>query len=770
MLKYEDIIDAPLGKLKEAADDWSEMVTKLQRLAEVANDGMKVKAGKAEWDGVNAGVTKGFIGKTAKEFKDAVAEARGVKLVLEDAHTAFKKAKDDLVNIRDVEGRAAGIHVDAKGKVTPRRPLEENVAARHDPDYPEALRKQKEAVGSWQKKIDLIVDNCNDTDVAFKNALEANVSEGKDFSSPKYKNLDQEEAARAADLARKGRDLTHAQLQALNELLRDNANSTEFATGFYEKLGPEKALTFFGQLAMDTHKGVNLDEERLKDVQVLQKNLGLNLATASQDKAFTAEWGPELRKMGTERFPLARNDYGGPFGYQLLGGIMRYGNYDPKFLNPMAEHVVQLRQKDHDFFYASKGVPGGPENPFNPSGFNGSGYDPVNSMLEALGHSPEAAKQFFSAEPTAYDEDGTPKKGDADLGENKDGQKITSYLEFFQDEEYDPFFDVTGHHPDDVKKSVQYMPDALGKALEAATTGHGWDDPSPTLKRDEVTAGIMQKVIDSYGVDSGLRDRHEQMKDSLARMGAAYIDGLNYSTYNFGGYGDAAGRDELFGKGRNESGAIDFGENAALRFMAAVAADDEGYRTLSSAQQVYQASGLRSFGESAEDALAFGGNATKVHGILDESRSIGIRDEFADDEDAKNLAMEKSAEWRKAGVSGAVTAVVGVGSAVVLGPAAGVVAAVAVPLVMETAGGAVNTQFGTDTLEYLKESEYNNDDQARTAIETESTQGERSAAAAMFHYADSVGMTKHERRDLFYDIEQNYNSGVTAAGRSMKVN
>ncbi|MFF7011548.1 hypothetical protein ACFY9Y_33480 [Streptomyces fimicarius] len=770
MLKYEDIIDAPLGKLKEAADDWSEMVTKLQRLAEVANDGMKVKADKAEWDGVNAGVTKGFIGKTAKEFKDAVAEARGVKLVLEDAHTAFKKAKDDLVNIRDVEGRAAGIHVDAKGKVTPRRPLEENVAARHDPDYPEALRKQNEAVDSWQKKIDLIVDNCNDTDVAFKNALEANVSEGKDFSSPKYKNLDQEEAARAADLARKGRDLTHAQLQALNELLRDNANSTEFATGFYEKLGPEKALTFFGQLAMDTHKGVNLDEERLKDVQVLQKNLGLNLATASQDKAFTAEWGPELRKMGTERFPLAKNDYGGPFGYQLLGGIMRYGNYDPKFLNPMAEHVVQLRQKDHDFFYASKGVPGGPENPFNPSGVNGSGYDPVNSMLEALGHSPEAAKQFFSAEPTAYDEDGTPKKGDADLGENKDGQKIISYLEFFQDEEYDPFFDVTGHHPDDVKKSVQYMPDALGKALEAATTGHAWDDPSPTLKRDEVTAGIMQKVIDSYGVDSGLRGRHEQMKDSLARMGAAYIDGLNYSTYNFGGYGDAAGRDELFVKGRNESGTTDFGENAALRFMAAVAADDEGYRTLSSAQQVYQASGLRSFGERTEDALAFGGNATKVRGILDESRSIGIRDEFADDEDAKNLAMEKSAEWRKAGVSGAVTAVVGVGSAVVLGPAAGVVAAVAVPLVMETAGGAVNTQFGTDTLEYLKESEYNNDDQARTAIETESTQGERSAAAAMFHYADSVGMTKHERRDLFHDIEQNYNSGVTAAGRSMKVN
>ncbi|MEU6043704.1 hypothetical protein [Streptomyces griseus] len=40
MLKYEDIIDAPLGKLKEAVDDWSEMVTKLQCLTEVANSGI----------------------------------------------------------------------------------------------------------------------------------------------------------------------------------------------------------------------------------------------------------------------------------------------------------------------------------------------------------------------------------------------------------------------------------------------------------------------------------------------------------------------------------------------------------------------------------------------------------------------------------------------------------------------------------------------------------------------------------------------------------
>lgn len=203
--------------------------------------------------------------------------------------------------------------------------------------------------------------------------------------------------------------------------------------------------------------------------------------------------------------------------------------------------------------------------------------------------------------------------------------------------------------------------------------------------------------------------------------------------------------------------------------MVAVATDDEGYRMLSGAQQVYEASGLRSFGDSKDDAQAFGGNATKVHGILDESRSFGISVEFKDDEDAKNLAMEKSAEWRKAGVSGAVTAVVGVGSAVVLGPAAGVVAAVAVPLVMESAGNAVSAQYGTDTLQYLKDAEFSNDDQALTSIDRNASQGKVSAAAVMFHYADSVGMTEQEKRALFAEIETQYNNGATAVRHHGKV-
>ncbi|MFF9349933.1 hypothetical protein [Streptomyces sp. NPDC014734] len=760
MLKFEDIVDAPVGKLKTAVDDWAEMVTKLERLAGDARDGMKAKADKAEWKGVNAGVTKGFIGKTVKEFEDAAAEAKGMKQILDDAHAAIKKAKDELMGIRDEEGPKAGIHVDSKGKVAARHPLDEVVgAAQRDPDYPELLRQQKATITSWQKKIDSIVDNCNDTDTAFKNALEANVADRKDFDAPRYTKLDQEEADRAAALAAKGRDLTHVQLQALNELLRDNSGSVEFAKNFYKNLGPEKSLAFFGQLSMNAYGPTEADKERLKDVQELQKNLGLNLATASHDKNFTAEWGPELRKLGTQRIPLQRYD-DGPFGYQLLGGMLRYGNYDPNFLNPIAEHVVQLRQKDHGFFYASKDMRGGAANPFNPSGVNGAGYDPVLGVLEALGHSPAAAKQFFSEEPTVYGQDGTSGAGVADLGTDKDGKKIGGYLEFFQNEDYKDFADASGQVADGVKKSEEYMPDALGKALEAATTGHSWDDPSPVLRRDDVTAGIMKDVIESYGKDSGLMERHEALKGSLARMGAAYIDALNYSTYNFGGAGDEVGRGDLFARSSDGTSRTDFGEMATRRFLASIAQDEEGYKTLMSAQQVYEASGLKSFGaERQDEALSFGGNGAKIHGILDGARDHAIIQEYKNDEEAKNLELEKKAEWRKSGVSGALSAVIGVGSAVVLGPAAGVVAVTAVPVVMETVGSAVDTGYATDTLQYLKDNEYKNDDEALDAIDSNDEAGQRSAVLPLLNYADSVGMTSQERHGLLPLVENQYRNG-----------
>ena len=764
MLTYDNVHHAPLDKMKAAADDWSAMKGKLDKLADDARTTMAAKAKDDYWRGVNAEVTKPFVDKTAKEFEDAAKAADGIHKILEDGYNAFKKAKDDLRTIAETDAPAKGFLVKADGTVEAREPLSQikDPGARHDPDFQDLVRKERADIQAMQDRIKAILEVCTEADVACSNALKANITGDKNnFSAPKYASLDAEEAQRAVDLAKKGRDISHEELMRLNELLKDNSGSKEFSRTFYDGLGPKGSLEFFGQLSTDTYDYSKVDKERLADVQELQKNLGLNLATATQGgDAWTDKWSTDMRKLGTERIPLVKYDNNPAFGYQLLGGIMRYGDYDKRFLVPIAEHVTQLHAKDPYMFAESKPMGGGwLKNQYNPSGVNGSGFDPMVSMLEALGHSPEASKDYFSKEPTSYNKDGSVG-GTIDLDPKKDGNQNDGYLKYFQNKEYDFFPDVEGHNPDDWKKTAEYMPDALGHALEAATTGHGWDDPNPQLHRDEKSAEIMKQVIDSYGTNTELREQHKPLMDSLGRMGAAYIDDLNYSTYNFGDSGDALGRDKLFGASSDGSSRTDFGEGASLRFMNAVAGDEDGYKTLSAAQQVFEAGGLKALEGDKDSQLTFLHNSTKLHGILDESRIDAISLEFKDQEEAKNLEMEKQAEWRKSAVSGGVAAVVGVGSAVVLGPAAGLMAATAVPIIMETVGSTISTDYASDTLQYLKDNEYKNDDDADSAVVDARQEGRRAVVVPALNVAEMQGLTQTERQELIREIEYSYNTGA----------
>jgi hypothetical protein len=764
VLTFDNVYQAPLDRMKASADDWSAMKGKLEKLADDARTTMAAKAKDDYWRGVNAEVTKPFVDKTAKEFDDAAKAADGIHKVLEDGYNAFKRAKDDLKKIVETEAPAKGFRVKSDGTVEAVEPLSrtKDQGMRHDPDFQDMVRKERADIEAMQRRIDAIVETCDDADVSCSNALKANITGDKhNFSGPKYTSLDAEEAQRAVDLAKRGRDISHEELMRLNELLKDNSGSKEFSRTFYDGMGPKGALEFFGQLSTDTYDYSKVDKERLADVQELQRNLGMNLATATQGgDAWTDKWSTEMRKLGTERIPLVKYDNNPAYGYQLLGGIMRYGDYDKKFLVPIAEHVTQLHAKDPYMFADSKPMGGGwLKNQYNPSGVNGSGFDPMVSMLEALGHSPEASKEFFSKDPTSYNKDGSVG-GTIDLDPKKDGNQNDGYLKYFQNKEYEFFPDVEGHNPDDWKKTAEYMPDALGHALEAATTGHGWDDPNPQLHRDEKSAEIMKQVIDSYGTNTELREQHKPLMDSLGKMGAAYIDDLNYSTYNFGDSGDALGRDKLFGASSDGSSRTDFGDGASLRFMNAVAGDEDGYKTLSAAQQVFEAGGLKALEGDKDSQLTFLHNSTKVHGILDESRIDAISLEFKDQEEAKNLEMEKQAEWRKSAVSGGVAAVVGVGSAVVLGPAAGLVAATAVPIIMETAGSTISTGYASDTLQYLKDNEYKNDDEADSAVVDARQEGRRAVVVPALNVADMQGLTQTERQELIREIEYSYNTGA----------
>ncbi|MFD7979968.1 hypothetical protein [Streptomyces sp. NPDC059071] len=769
MLTFDNVYQAPLDKMKAAAGRWSEMKGKLEALAEDARRTMAAKAKAEDWRGVNAEVTKPFIDKTAKEFEDAAKAAEGIHRILADGYRAFRKAKNDLTKIVETDAPHGGLVVRGDGTVEARYSVQRDAIARPDPESPASDREQREAIAAMKRRIDAVVDSCDDADEACSNALRANITGDKhDFSAPRYGSLDAEEAQRAVGLARKGRELSHEELVRLNELLGDNTASKAFSRAFYDGLGPKGALEFFGHLATDTYGGNESepDKQRLADVRALQKNLGLNLATATQGgDGWTDQWSAEMRKLGTERVPLSRNDNSPAFGYQLLGGILRNGDYDPRFLVPIAEHVTQLHGRDPHFFAQNTG--GWIRDPYNPSGVNGSGFDPVVPMLEALGHSPEAAKRFFSAEPTPYERDGSVG-GTLDLGKDKDGAAIGNYLDFFANEKYESFADVDGLDAGAAKKAADYMPDALGHALEAATLGHAWDDPRPELHRDVTTAEIMTRVVAKYGDEAGLVKEHQSaLADSLGNMGAGYIDDLNWALAK-------NEPDSPFTPAGDRAAHPLFGRRAAVEFLSTLGQYPDAYATVSTAERLYTTSVLeaqvghdgRIDEAGARQAVRTGAT---LQGLLDESRAGQVKAEGMKAHEDYEKAQEKKAAWVEFGTTVAIAA--GVAFLPATAAAAGA-AAIVVPLAVETGSGAMETMAGQVIGDWSEKAVDDHKASTEEAIhkETKSTYeaGRCSAESPMERFVKQhrSEVSDDFRQNLVDAVDNGYSKGNSLSGQT----
>ncbi|MEU8654572.1 hypothetical protein [Streptomyces sp. NPDC048737] len=760
-LTYTDLIEVDLGRLGTAVSDWDSTVKGLKKLAESARTGMLAKSDAARWAGVNATVTRGFVAKTAKEVADLHTEAGSIHRVLDDAHTELVSLQRQI-RAAQADARKRGISVQDHGDGTVHCVYPH---VRGDTDV--RTKEENEARDELEGRINRILAHACEIDASVTRAL--NKSHGNDAHNAghsSYESLDDAQAERAAELAKIGPKMTDKQYMELNSIMRFNARDADFSTDFYKSLGgPKDALEFYGRMSLAGTAGD--DKERLALTRQLQKNMGLALASATDPdnrSHLSASWSTEFRKLGTQPIPL-HSAGSAPYGYQILGGMLRYGNYDARFINPIAEHIVQLHRKDPYRFMENKPMSAGYDldRGFNPSGKNGTGYDPLTSVLEGLGHSPEAAKRFFTDTPTVYREDGTVDK-DATLGDSG------FYFDELNKQDFEWAPDSLAHpSSDEAKHARETGPDALGHALEAATTGAAWDADPPVLRRDEETWKIMEKVVLRYNVASEDGPPPEVMKDSLARMGAAYIDDLNYSINDFGGSGDPLNRDAHFGKSSDGSIRTSFGEDPAANFMMLVAGDADGYQTLASAQQVYMGSGLAAFENNQDNAKLFAENAAKVSGILDESRSHGIREEFKDDETAKTLERTQQGEWRKSLMTGVVTATAAGGTALLLGPAAGLVATTVVPIVLESGVSTVSTAYGNHTMQYLQDTEYKNDPQALQAVQGLELVGERAVVQPILGYAQTTGMNDTDAKNFVNEIEKSYLAGKAVISSNEKV-
>ncbi|MER7759286.1 hypothetical protein [Streptomyces sp. NPDC097619] len=680
MLKFADVYGLRLGRLQDAAADWGAMAARLERLAGDSRTSLVTRARAADWRGVNAAVTQPFLAKTAKEFADAAAAARGVHTLLVDGHDAFRHAQRALRAIVSTEAPARRLVVDPDtGRVRPADPLRGHPEAHREPDYAALVRREDAAVAALQARIAAVLESCDEADRSLARALRADATDQPHgFSPARFGSLDAEEAHQALLLARKGPALTTAELAALDELLADNHASPEFTTRFYEGLGPRGALEFYGRMARDAYSYGEPDPARLDAARDLQRYLGLSLATATDPDHrvhLGAEYAAELRRLGTERIPLGRYDPSPPYGYQLLGGILRHGDYDRRFLVPVAEDVVRIHAADPHFFGGSRPPLGGrARHLLNPSGQGGSGYDPVVSVLEALGHSPEAARAFFD-----------PENPPVELGTDADGRPLTSYLDYFARAEVPGLPDTESADPEEREHARAHLPDALGHALEAATLGHAWDAPNPVLHRTEQGAGIMREVVVKWGGDPALLRAQEPLADSLGRMAAGHTDDLARAVANRAGEG-------VFGPTPQErEGRVKLERDQVRDFLTALGQHPDAYASVTTANRVYGASVMETHGfhdgriDEGRARIAIRTTA-EVQGLLDESRANQVR---ADGE-AKHEDYEKAQERRSQWIEFGTAAVVGAGVAClpVTAAAAGA-GAVLVPLAADVGGGAV---------------------------------------------------------------------------------
>ncbi|MEU9996825.1 DUF6571 family protein [Streptomyces sp. NPDC050848] len=649
MLRFDDVVNAPVGKLKEAVDDWSEMVAKLEKLADDARLGMKVKSDKADWQGVNAGVTKPFITKTAKEFDDAAAQAKGIKLLLEDAHTSFKVAKDALVRIRDEEGPAAGIHVDATGKVRPRYPLEDDEAARHDPDYPEALRKQKEAVASWQTKLDRIVEDCSDADDSLKRALAANVKDDHNFTAPKYKSLDAEQVDRAAELMQKvtgdgGTARNVAALSELEELLDDNRTDPEFSAGFYRKLGAEGTLEAYTRMSLDSTSLGPIGQDRANMVRNIQGDMGamLGLATqASTPNHLDATWTTQLLKAGRKQIDVS--GYAGlgteVYGYQALGSLIREGTYDKDFLTAVGRDMVAMDKQDPDIWH--RNMPYNQKMAFNLDETGGRGFNPLTGLMEAMSRNPEASAAFFD-EPLRED---TDKDGVVTLSDSaikgKDAQGMVEYM--LDKKPTADWYDTT--------IGGEYNPGqtAMGNALEAAVTGRvPGDDDAPPVSHTETMSSVMEKVVAKIGAEPELVAAKpgdppgplHALAPQFGNMAAEYMPDLQATAEN------GANQAKPFGV------LAEFDKGQMALFLGAVGQDPQAYGAITNAQQAYTTALVSDVFHNPEkhgDTQAAIENAVhpggEIAGIMTEARAQAVHDTKAHEAEEFNKGVEDNAMW-----------------------------------------------------------------------------------------------------------------------------
>ncbi|MFF0450937.1 hypothetical protein ACFYT4_31925 [Streptomyces sp. NPDC004609] len=684
-MDLEALRSAKFTALDEAVSDWSRMITNLKDLEKDAREGLRGQANKADWAGVNATVSREFIGKTAGEFADAQSQATSIRNILRDTRDELKDWHRKL-NDAIERGRSKNLTVTSTSGggftvtmiVHPDRVAKGSTVPSHTPEDTTALRDE----------IQVILDGATESDNSAAQVLKALVDQSEyGFSEANYQDRDAAaNAVKAAEnmaaiMKKDPHDVTNTELSRLNSTLATYKNDPLFAEKLALDVGPKKTLEFYAGIA-DPYQGYGYDPKRGEQAKQLQKNLGITLGTATlSDSTKMEKWEDDMVRLGPD--PLGIDDANDPRGFAVMSNLMRFGDYDDEFLNDYGNRLVAF-DKEHNVKDLSPWVNNWNQGDLNYWGKNDRGRDPMTGFLEALGHNPGASTEFF-AQP-----DGAGNTVDKESEVNENLKYLTKERIWLSD--------APMMGGDD---KVVAGRDALGHALESATTGHAFDAQAMSGKepmtpgsgdlRTAETAGVMEQIAYLYGSEDGPKMLHSQpeLADSLGKMGAAYIDDINYSLSGIGDHSKDSGDFPA-----KYAGRADFGNQGAINFLSVLGQNETSHGVVTSAQHLYTLSVLDANPatsdanvDHARDALAI---EAEARGILDHSRVQQAELTYGANSEEANKSLGRSADWGKF----AVGAVVGVGVAAIPIPGSTGAAIAIAPLAAETVGGAVNTFLG----------------------------------------------------------------------------
>ncbi len=738
MVTFDQLYHARLGSLQNSVDDWTETITKLTTLETSAQDGMLKKAEKADWAGENAGVTLPFVKKTAKEFTDAVKEATSIRNILRDALAEFKFAKAALTKVvEDAPGK--GIRIDSNGAVSY---LVHPDRRSKDYDGPEPQAADFEKV---RADILACLDRANDADDIAARALGTLVGTDKNnFSGTEYGSLEQagraqdaEDAKAAAQIVAKGDDATVQEIDRLNKYLQDNDGDPYFAERFALEVGVKGNFDYWMDLG-DPSDGSRLAIDNPERMKELQKNWSMTLATATHSTSPAMEqWKADVIKSGTT---VIQSHGTSAYGFQVMSSLMRYGNYDTKFLHDYGDAVVVGENKltrdgaikPNQAWAVGMGAP-----PHLSWDGKGLGKDPMSGFMEALGHNARASTDFFNSKI-----DLTPEN-------HNDNKTVDAFKYFTKDRQW----------PEDIHDGgtdSNYGYESLGHALESAATGHAYDDPSPQLSRNDDTAKVMEKVVETYS-DPALLKKQEALSGSLGRMAAGYVDDINWAL-------NENAPDSMFAPRAGEHGHVEIGMDGARKFLSSLGQHPDAYTEVAYAERLYTTSAMEAQVDTngniheprVREALRTG---AEVQGMLDQARADQVKAEGLKRDEEYNKALEERSGWVQFGAGVGIAA----GAAFLPPVAAAGVAGTLIPLATDQGTALIGKLVGDGIGDWAQSDQKDSGDDIQKQRAKIFQVGEFNAGYPLKHFLAEHNITADESnfaQSLETDLNAGYGKGT----------